>query len=66
VSLLSLLLTIAAIGLVVWLLNRFVPMPAPIPNILVAIAVIVCLVLALSAFGVLDDIQDVQVPRVGS
>jgi hypothetical protein len=59
----SLLILIAVIGLFTWAIVTFIPMPAPFPKIIIAIAVIFCILIALKAFGVLP-IGDVAVPQV--
>lgn len=48
----SVLLWIAIVGVVAWLLVTFVPMPHPFPTLLIVVAVILCVLMALRAFGV--------------
>jgi len=48
---LLLLVWFAVIGVVAWLLIRFVPMPAPIQTVIVVAAVVVCVLILLSATG---------------
>lgn len=40
-DLIQLLVLIAVIGALVWLIVKFIPMPAPFPNIIIGIAVVV-------------------------
>jgi Co/Zn/Cd efflux system component len=63
-SLLALFLIIVVVGVVVYCIHRFIPMAPPFKNIITIVAVIVVALLVLSAFGVLDAIRDVPVPRV--
>jgi cytochrome c biogenesis protein CcdA len=63
-SLLGLFLVLILIGVVVYCIVRFIPMDPTIKNIVVIVAVIVCTLMALQAFGVLDALRGVQVPRV--
>lgn len=37
---LEILLTVAVVGLLVWLVTKFVPMPEPFPQIIIAVAAI--------------------------
>ncbi len=56
----GLILTLALVGLIVWLITTYIPMPAPFKTIIYVI-VAVCLILYLmSVFGIVD----VPVPRL--
>ena len=58
----SLIITLAVIGVLLWLVNTYIPMAPPIKNIL-NVVVIICVVLwLLNVFGVLGSIG--TVPRV--
>lgn len=46
------LLIIVVIGLVVWVLNTYTPIPDPFKKIILAIGVVAALIVALAAFGV--------------
>ena len=50
-SILRLILTIALIGLIVWVILAFVPLPPPFGTVLIAVAVIACLIVAYRALG---------------
>lgn len=56
----SLILTLALVGFVLWLVLTYVPMPAPFPNIIVVLVVICLLLWLLRVFG----IADVPVPSL--
>jgi hypothetical protein len=59
----SLIITLAIIGVLMWLLNTYVPMSAPIKQIL-NVVVIICVVLwLLSIFGIFSGSFG-NVPRV--
>ena len=45
-------LVIVVIGLVVWVLNTYTPIPDPFKKIILAIGVVAALIVALAAFGV--------------
>ena len=63
-SILTLFLILICIGVVVYCITRFIPMQPAIKNVVVVVAVIVCVWLALDAFGIIDAIRGVRVPRV--
>lgn len=63
-SLLSLVVTLIVVGVLLWLVNSFIPMDAKIKQIL-NIVVVICVVLwLLRAFGVLGPMSGVDVPTV--
>jgi hypothetical protein len=61
--LLPLLLTLIAVGFLLWLVNRLIPMAASIKSILNAVVVIVIVVWLLNAFGLLTSIQNFRIGR---
>lgn len=63
-SLITLLVILVVIGIVTWLVTTYIPMPASIKNIILVVAIIVCLFVVLNAFGVLSTLQGVRVPQV--
>ena len=61
---LSLIITLIVIGVLLWLVNTYIPMDGKIKNVL-NVVVIICVVLyLLSVFGVLGGVHDVPVPRL--
>lgn len=61
----SLIITLLVIGVLVWLINTYIPMAAPIKKVL-NIVVVICVVLyLLSAFGVLGRLDTVGIPQLG-
>jgi hypothetical protein len=63
-SLISLAVTLIVIGVLLWLVNTYIPMDGKIKKIL-NIVVVVCVVLwLLFAFGILDHSSDIRVPQV--
>jgi uncharacterized membrane protein YhdT len=63
-SLISLVITLIVIGVLLWLVNAYIPMDGKIKRIL-NIVVVVCVVLwLLFAFGILNHSGDIRVPRV--
>ncbi len=49
---LTLILTIALIGLLVWAVTSFIPMPEGFKKVIYAVGIIIVILMALSAFGV--------------
>jgi hypothetical protein len=63
-SLISLILTLVVVGVLLWLINAYIPMDAKIKKIL-NIVVVICVVLwLLSVFGVIGHSGNIQVPQV--
>lgn len=63
-TLISLLLTLIVIGVLLWLVNTYIPMDGKIKRIL-NIVVVICVVLwLLYAFGVLGRAGDIRVPQL--
>ena len=60
-SLIGLILTLVVVGVLLWLLNTYVPMDSKIKTILNAVVVIVVVVWLLQAFGVLGALRDVRI-----
>jgi hypothetical protein len=60
-SLIGLILTLVVVGVLLWLLNNYVPMDSKIKSILNAVVVIVVVVWLLQVFGVLGSLRDVRI-----
>jgi Fe2+ transport system protein B len=63
-SLINLLVTLIVIGVLLWLVNTYIPMDGKIKKILNVVVVICVVVWLLSAFGVLGHAHDIQVPQI--
>jgi 1-acyl-sn-glycerol-3-phosphate acyltransferase len=63
-SLISLAVTLIVIGVLLWLVNTYIPMDGKIKKILNVVVVICVVVWLLYAFGVLNHSGDIRVPRV--
>ena len=59
--LLTIVLVIIVVGVLLWLVNSYVPMDSKIKSILNAVVVIVLIIWLLNAFGVLSSLQHVKV-----
>jgi hypothetical protein len=60
-SLIGLILTLVVVGVLLWLLNNYVPMDSKIKSIINAVVVIVVVVWLLQVFGVLGSLRDVRI-----
>ncbi len=59
--LMSLLITLIVVGVLLWLVNSYIPMDAKIKNILNIVVVIVVVLWLLQAFGVLGSLGGMRV-----
>jgi hypothetical protein len=50
----GLILTIALLGLVVWLITTYIPMPQPFKTIILVIAAVILLLYLVQVFGIVD------------
>ncbi len=60
-SLVSVLLVLIVVGVILWLVNSYIPMDRKIKNILNIVVVIVVVLWLLRAFGVLDSLDNVRI-----
>jgi len=60
-SLLSIILTLIVVGILLWLVNSYIPMDGKIKNILNVVVVIAVVLWLLQAFGVLGALNGVSV-----
>ena len=60
----SLIITLIVVGVLLSLVNTYIPMDSKIKQILNAVVVICVVVWLLGVFGVLGHTSDIQVPQV--
>jgi hypothetical protein len=60
-SLIGLLLTLVVVGVLLWLLNNYVPMDGKIRSIINAVVVIVVVIWLLQSFGVIGSLQNIRI-----
>lgn len=60
-SLITILLVLVVVGVLLWLVNTYIPMDRKIKNILNAVVVIIVIVWLLKAFGLLTSLKDVHI-----
>jgi hypothetical protein len=62
--LISLVLTLIVVGVLLWLVNTYIPMDSKIKKILNIVVVICVVVWLLYAFGILRGGEDIRVPQL--
>ena len=60
----NIVLVLVVIGLIMWLINTYIPMAAGIKSILNVVVFVVVLIWVLQLFGIIGPISGVQVPKV--
>jgi len=63
-SMMSLIITLIVIGVLLWLINNYIPMDGKIKKILNVVVVICTVIWLLSAFGVLGHSGSIPVPQL--
>lgn len=59
--LLNVLISLIVVGVLLWLVNTYIPMDGKVKNILNIVVVIVLVLWLLRAFGVLDTLQGINI-----
>jgi len=59
-SLLTVLVVLIGAGLLLWLVNNFIPMDRKIKTILNVVVVIIVIIWLLRSFGLLDTLSNIQ------
>ena len=57
----NLLVVLIVVGVLLWLVNRYIPMASSIKNILNIVVVVVVVLWLLRAFGVLSSLSNLRV-----
>jgi hypothetical protein len=60
-SLIGLVLTLVVVGVLLWLLNNYIPMDVKIKRILNVVVVIVVVIWLLQALGLLGSLQNIRI-----
>ena len=63
-SLITVVITLIVVGVLLWLINTYIPMDGKIKKILNAVVVICVVVWLLVAFGVIGRSGDIRVPTI--
>lgn len=59
--LLQVVIVLIVVGVLLWLVNSYIPMQATIKKILNAVVVIAVVLWLLSAFGLFDSVGDIRI-----
>jgi hypothetical protein len=59
-SLINLVIILVVVGVILWLINSYIPMQATIKKILNAVVVIAVVIWLLSVFGLIDNISNIR------
>jgi hypothetical protein len=60
-SLIGLVIVLVVVGVVLWLINSYIPMQTTIKKILNAVVIIVTVLWLLSAFGLIDSLNNIHI-----
>jgi cation transporter-like permease len=60
-SLINLVIVLIVVGVLLWLINTYLPMDGKIKTILNAVVVIVVVLWLLQSFGVLSSLEDINI-----
>ena len=58
---LTILIVILVVGVILWLINSYIPMQRTVKGILNAVVIIILVIWLLKVFGVLDSLQNVKI-----
>ena len=61
--LIQLVLVLVVVGVVLWVINTYIPMQATIKRILNVVVVIVVIIWLLSVFGLIGDLSRIRVGK---
>jgi len=59
----QIIIVLVAVGVILWLINTYIPMEPIIKKILNAVVVIAVILWLLSAFGVVSSLQGIRIGR---
>lgn len=60
-SLIGVVITLVVVGVLLWLLNNYVPMDSKIKTIINVVVVIVVVIWLLQAFGLIGSLQNIRI-----
>jgi hypothetical protein len=63
-TLISLVITLIVVGVLLWLVNTYVPMDDKIKNILNVVVIIAVVLFLLQAFGVLGEMNTIRIGHI--
>jgi hypothetical protein len=62
-SLIGLIVVLVVVGVLLWLVNAYIPMQAPFKQILNVIVLIAVVLWLLNAFGLLSGVENIRLGR---
>lgn len=62
-DLISLIITLIVVGVLLWVVNNYIPMDGKIKRILNGVVVVAVIIWLFNAFGLLDSIRGIRVGR---
>jgi len=60
-SLISVVLVLVVVGVILWLVNTYIPMDGKIKQVLNVVVLIVVCIWLLQAFGILGSVNDIRI-----
>lgn len=63
-TLLNIVVVLIVVGLVLWLVNTYIPMAGSIKSLLNIVVFVVVLIWVLQVFGLIGPIRGVRIPRL--
>ncbi|MGO9452771.1 MAG: Thivi_2564 family membrane protein [Candidatus Binataceae bacterium] len=63
-TLLNIVVVLVVVGMVLWLINTYIPMAGPIKSLLNIVVFVVVLVWLLQTFGLIGPINGVHIPSL--
>jgi len=63
-TLVSIVLMLVVVGLVMWLINTYIPMAAGIKSVLNIVVLIVVTIWLLQGFGIIGNIPGIRIPSL--
>jgi hypothetical protein len=63
-TLVGIVVVLVAVGLILWLINTYIPMAGAIKSLLNVVVFIVVLIWLLQVFGLIGPIQGVHIPNL--
>jgi hypothetical protein len=58
---LTVIIVLIVVGVILWLINNYIPMQRTVKRILNAVVVIILIIWLLKAFGVLSSLQNINI-----
>jgi len=62
-SLIHLIIVLVVVGLILWMINRYIPMEARIKSILNVVVIIVVILWLLGVFGILPAMSGIRIGK---